>query len=281
MAIKKFIVSGDTHGDVETRIKNIMRNLMPPIGLDISEIAVIILGDVGLNFYLNKTDEKKKKILANYGIRIYCVRGNHEERPENLNFQTIYDDDVMGEVYVDPINSEIRYFLDGEAYNIEGYHCLVIGGAYSVDKWYRLNRAGLTETTNNPKVTGWFADEQLSDWEMQAIVYHRFGQGEKFDFILTHTCPISWEPKDLFLGFIDQSEVDKSMEQFLEEVKKEVKWNIWCFGHYHADRLERPHVEQFYYRYDWLSEIYERWTNPDKTEEILFNFTRSPNFYMS
>jgi 3-oxoacid CoA-transferase subunit A len=279
MAIKKFIVSGDCHGDVETRIKNIMRNLMPPIGLDISEIAVIILGDVGLNFYLNKTDEKKKKILANYGIRIYCVRGNHEERPENLNFQTIYDDDVMGEVYIDPINSEIRYFLDGEAYNIEGYRCLVIGGAYSVDKWYRLERAGLTEKTNNPKLSGWFADEQISDWEAQAIAYHHFGQ--EYDFILTHTCPLSWEPTDLFLGFIDQSKVDKSMEQFLDQVKDEVKWNIWCFGHYHADRLERPHVEQFYYRYDWLSEIYERWTNPNKAKEILFNFTRSPNFYMT
>ena len=105
MAIKKFILTGDTHGMVETRISNIVRNLATPeCGLDRSEVAVIILGDAGLNFYLNKTDEKKKKILANYGIQIYCVRGNHEERPENLGFQLQYDENVGGEVYVDDEN---------------------------------------------------------------------------------------------------------------------------------------------------------------------------------
>ena len=278
MAIKKFILTGDTHGMVETRICNIVRNLATPeCGLDRSEVAVIILGDAGLNFYLNKTDEKKKKILANYGIRIYCVRGNHEERPENLKFEKIYDDDVMGEVYVDPINSEIRYFQDGEVYLIEGRRCLVIGGAYSVDKWYRLNRAGLTEDTNNPKQSGWFSDEQLTDWEMQAIAYHQFGQ--EYDFVLTHTCPLSWEPRDLFLGCIDQSKVDKSMEQFLDEVRHEVKWKIWCFGHYHADRLERPGVEQFYTDYEWLDTVWNRWEG-EKTFENEWWHTKSPNFYM-
>ena len=278
MAIKKFILTGDTHGMVETRVGNIVRNLVTPeCGLDRSEVAVIILGDAGLNFYLNKTDEKKKKILANYGIRIYCVRGNHEERPENLNFEKSYDDDVMGEVYIDPINSEIRYFQDGEVYLIEGRRCLVIGGAYSVDKWYRLNRAGLTEDTNNPKLSGWFADEQITDWEMQAIAYHQFGQD--YDFILTHTCPLSWEPRDLFLGCIDQSKVDKSMEQFLDEVRYEVNWKIWCFGHYHADRLERPRVEQFYTDYEWLSTVWHRWEG-EKTFENEWWHIKSPNFYM-
>lgn len=277
MAIKKFILTGDTHGMVEARISNIVRNLATPeCGLDRSEVAVIILGDAGLNFYLNKTDEKKKKILANYGIRIYCVRGNHEERPENLNFPKFYDDDVMGEVYLDPVNAEIRYFQDGGIYLIEGRRCLVLGGAYSVDKWYRLRRAGLTEDTNNPKMSGWFSDELLTQDELSNIACNVFGQ--QFDFVFSHTCPLSWEPNDLFLNFVDQSSVDKSMEQWLDVIKADIQWKIWCFGHYHADRLERPRVEQFYTDYEWLDTVWNRWEG-EKTFENEWWHMKSPNFY--
>ena len=274
MAIKQFILTGDCHGRVDERLGNIQRNMNIE---NPSDIAVIILGDAGLNFYLNGTDIRKKKLLSNYGFRIYCVRGNHEERPENLKYELAWDDDVMGEVYYDPINPEIRYFQDGEVYNIEGHRTLVIGGAYSVDKYYRLERAKLGELYNVPQKSGWFADEQLSDLEMQAIAYHHYGQ--EFDLILTHTCPICWEPNDLFLGFIDQSTVDKSMELFLDEVCHETKWKVWCFGHYHADRLERPGVEQFYYHYEWLNNVWERWNNENNEYELSL-LNKSPNFNM-
>ena len=63
MAIKQFIVTGDCHGRVSERLDNIKRNMYIE---NPAEVAVIILGDAGLNFYLNKTDEKQKKNLANY-----------------------------------------------------------------------------------------------------------------------------------------------------------------------------------------------------------------------
>jgi 3-oxoacid CoA-transferase subunit A len=240
-------------------------------------VAVIILGDAGLNFYLNKTDEKKKKILANYGIRIYCVRGNHEERPENLGYKLKFDKDVGGDVYIDDVNPEIRYFQEGGVYLIEGHQTLIIGGAYSVDKWWRLHRAGLAEQDNNPKRSGWFSDEQLTEDEKTAIDLVTLN--ESFDFVLTHTCPISWEPTDLFLGCIDQSTVDKSMELWMDNLRKHIDWKIWCFGHYHADRLERPRVEQFYNDYEWLDTVWNRWEG-EKTFENEWWHIKSPNFYM-
>ena len=80
MSISNVIFTGDTHGGVSTiaRVGNIQRN-MPQYKSE--ETAIVILGDTGLNFYLNNTDKKYKKLLNSMGYHIYCVRGNHEQRP--------------------------------------------------------------------------------------------------------------------------------------------------------------------------------------------------------
>ena len=252
----KFIITGDTHGKVWQRLFNISHNMNIE---NPEEMGIIILGDAGLNFYLNQTDDRHKKELVKYGFQIYCVRGNHEERPENLEYELIYDENVNGKVYIDPVNPNIKYFKDGGEYDIEGHKTLVIGGAYSVDKKYRLLRAGLTEETNDPKKSGWFSDETLSNQEKYKIQVDVLNK--EYDLILTHTCPHSFEPTDLFLNFINQEEVDKSMEYFLDWVKDNIKWKVWLFGHYHADRVERPGVRQFYQSYDFLTDIFERWKN--------------------
>ena len=57
-----------------------------------------------------------------------------------------------------------------------------------------------------------------------------------FDYILTHTAPLNYEPTYLFLDFIDQAQVDKSMETFLQVVCERVDFKHWCFGHYHDDK---------------------------------------------
>lgn len=271
--ISNFILTGDTHGAsrVFTRLQNIFLNtdLVP------EETAVIILGDAGLNFWLNHGERSwKKKMQKEYPAHIYCVRGNHEERPENLNFPLEYDENVCGDVYVDPDNELIRYFMDGGQYNINGHSVLVIGGAYSVDKHYRLMKCGMTEETNESKLSGWFDDEQLTAFEQRDIDMSTYGK--HFDFVLTHTCPISWEPRDLFLDFVDQSSVDKSMELWLDKVKDHISWNVWCFGHYHADRIERPFVEQFYNRYATLDYLWSYWNGEEVEARVI---SKSPLYY--
>ena len=87
------------------------------------------------------------------------------------------------------------------------------------------------------------------------------------DLVLSHTCPSLFTPTDLFLTFIDQSTVDKSTEQFLGELEFKLKYHLWLFGHFHADRLERPHVEQYFNNIEELSTIWSRWDKYDKTGE--------------
>ena len=165
----------------------------------------------------------------------------------------VYDEEVNGEVYIEDEFPLIRYFVDGGIYTIGGHRCLVIGGAYSVDKYHRLEYARLA----GHSTSGWFESEQLTPEEREDISSNISGQ--KFDFVLTHTCPIHWEPSDLFLNFIDQSMVEKDMEVWLDEVRRSINWKIWCFGHFHQDRLERPRVQQFYRRYESLDSIWNRW----------------------
>ena len=265
--IKKFIITGDTHGQVDTRLGNIARNTEYTPG----ETAIIILGDAGVNFYCNKSEKKRKHQLSKYGMRIYCVRGNHEERPENLGYEVAWDEDVQGNVYMDPDNADIRYFMDGGEYNINGHSVLIIGGAYSVDKYWRLQRAAAA----GQSFSGWFKDEQLTAEEMEAI--GNKAANKNYDFVLTHTCPISWEPKDLFLGMVDQSTVDKSMELWMDDLKDKITWKVWLFGHYHADRLERPGVEMFYRDMEDLDTIWKRWT---ADEELPWWLVKSPNYWM-
>lgn len=280
MGLKHLIFTGDMHGGFAaiTRTSDIQQN-MPEYKPE--ETMIVVLGDTGLNYWLNNTDKKYKKLLNSMNYYIYCVRGNHEQRPELIEGMTLVNDEnVNNVVYMEEAFPNIRYFVDGKIYNLLGYKCLVVGGAYSVDKWYRLARAGYSKDeaeTADPKKCGWFKDECLTAAEMAAIM--KKVKGESVDFVLSHTCPLSWEPIDLFLNGINQSTVDKSMEVWLDELKNNIKWKYWLFGHYHADRIERPHVEQFYQEYEDVESIITRWDKYDETGELDWYLPKSPAFY--
>ena len=180
----------------------------------------------------------------------------------------VYDENVKGEVYMQDKWPNIRYFKDWGIYTIGRFKVAVIGGAYSVDKWYRLSNNYI-----------WFKDEQLTDEEMLQCT--RDLTNQKVDFVFTHTCPICWEPSDLFLNSINQSSVDKSMELFLEELAQCFDWKIFCFGHFHADRIERPYVEQFYRDTENIEELWERWKKYSETKELDWWLDKSENFYIT
>ena len=276
--IINWLVRGDTHGQFTWMNNGCLDNYKP------EETAIIILGDAGFNYYLNKSDDRKKAEVDARGYRFYCVRGTHEARPQDTlcEYEVVYDQDVCGEVYVQKEYPNIRFFKDWGEYWLGIYHVAVIGGAYSVDKWWRLQRVGVQSETdkdyNNPKKTGWFSNEQLNEEEMAQATADLVNKS--FDFVFTHTCPKDWQPTDLFLGSINQSTVDNSMELWLDTLKDKINWNIWLFGHYHRDRLERPHVEQYFNDIEDLNIIHKTWEKYDETGHLDWWLQKSPNFYM-
>lgn len=252
-----WIVTGDTHGQF-SRFKSLspMQNL-----------AIIILGDAGINYHLDERDLGAKRYLAKFPFTFYCVRGNHEARPSDVKgMELSWDANVSGMVWMEDEFPNIRYFQDWGVYYIDGLRTLIIGGAYSVDKHYRI--------ANGWK---WFENEQLTPREMEECERHSV-QVPQFDLVLSHTCPRSVQPTDLFLGCIDQSSVDSTMEEWMDRLGRKLEWKIWLFGHYHADRIEWPHVEQFYMEMEPLVDILERWKKYDKTGEIDWWLPTSPKF---
>ena len=56
------------------------------------------------------------------------------------------------------------------------------------------------------------------------------------DYVLSHTAPLKYEPRELFLDFIDQSKVDKFTEEWLSEIEEKLDYAKWFFGHYHGNK---------------------------------------------
>ena len=121
-------ITGDTHREFSrlNYIKNIRENDM-----------LIVLGDAGINYCLDNEDISYKEYLKEFKMKIFCVRGNHEERPENIDSYKEVDM-FGGKVYIEENYPNLIFAKDGEIYNIDGKSFLVIGGAYSIDKNYRL-----------------------------------------------------------------------------------------------------------------------------------------------
>lgn len=223
---------GDIHGSVNS-IRDfalyINTTYDKDLKLDFSD-TLILLGDVGANYYFNYRDNEFKKKLGKYNITFFCIRGNHEDRPSNCYKRNPSDwhleEYFGGSVYVENNYPYIKYAADMPfQYNIHGHSVLTLPGAYSVDKYKRLENGW-----------SWFKDEQLTEDE-QFIGKMLVKACPQWDIVLSHTCPIIYEPTDLFLDCVDQSMVDKTMERYLGEIEQNLDYKIWFWGHYHANRI--------------------------------------------
>lgn len=190
--------------------------------------VLIILGDAGINYYDPEQDERKKKYLESLPITIFAIHGNHEMRPQTI--PTYHEADWNGgKVYMEDDYPHILFAKDAELYKLNGLFTFVVGGAYSVDKNYRLLH-GLA----------WWPDEQPSDEIKRQVEEKLEGMDWEVDVVLTHTAPLKYEPTEVFLPMINQSTVDKSTEQWLDSIEEQLYYDRWYCGHYHtAKKIEK------------------------------------------
>ena len=214
---KKIYITGDTHGSF-SRIERFCEENQTT-----ANDLLIILGDAGINYYLDERDTTLKHRLSKLPITLLCIHGNHEERPEDI--PTYSEIDFCGDrAYAEQEFPNLIFAKDGSIYNLNGARCLILGGAYSVDKYYRLQKGWQ-----------WFASEQITDTrksEIEAIINQN---NWNVDYVFSHTCPYNTRPVHMFLHSIDQSTVDNSMEVWLQKIADKLQFTRWYFGHYHDD----------------------------------------------
>ena len=225
-------ITGDRHGDfTDLKVDSMC-------GKYTKKDIIIILGDAGINYYVkqkrnaeeNLLQEEKKcrklkeDIQSVVNATLFCVHGNHEARPECIEG---YQKKKWhgGTVYYQKEYPNILFAKDGEVYDFNGKKYIVIGGAYSIDKMYRL-LCGYN----------WFKDEQPSDAIKKKVEARLEKENWKIHGVLSHTCPYRYEPKELFLKEVDQDKVDKSTEKWLDTIEKGLDYQVWYFGHYHGEK---------------------------------------------
>lgn len=211
-------VTGDTHGKFQ-RITDFCEHEKTSC-----EDIMIILGDAGINYNGWVLDREKKELLKTLPITLFCIHGNHEQRPDTIDS---YAEKRWhgGIVYWEEDYPNLLFAKDGEIFDLDGKQTIVIGGAYSIDKMIRV-------------IYGyrWWADEQPSDEIKRYVEEQLEKRNWKIDVILSHTVPLKYEPREMFMTGVDQSSVDKSTEEWLDWIEEKLEYQKWYCGHYHTEK---------------------------------------------
>jgi 3-oxoacid CoA-transferase subunit A len=215
-------ITGDIHGSLKP-IFDLVEKYEPK-----EDDIIVILGDVAVNYTGRLRDKFIKEEMNNIGVTFFCIHGNHENRPQNI---ASYQEKNWngGRVLYEEDYPNILFPVDGDIFELEGNKCLVIGGAYSVDKFYRLRNG-----------YNWWPDEQPSPTIKEYV--EKQIKKNKIDVVFSHTCPYKYIPTECFLSGIDQSKVDNSTEQWLDTIEEAIEYKAWYLGHWHTDkRIDKMH----------------------------------------
>lgn len=151
------------------------------------------------------------------------IHGNHERRPESLD---VYDEREWhgGQVFTEDRYPNILFAKDGEIYDLDGQKAIAIGGAYSIDKAWRVEGRS------------WWPDEQPSEEIKSRVEQSLENCSWSIDIVLSHTTPLKYEPTEVFIRGVDQSKVDKSTEIWLDSIEDRLTYRKWYCGHYHTEK---------------------------------------------
>lgn len=213
----RIFITGDTHADFG-KLWRLHRDHHTTY-----EDIVIILGDSGINYMSGNIARITKENITRLPLTVFCIHGNHEQRPENIPTYT-QEEWMGGTVYRESAYANLIFAKDGEIYYINGHDFFVIGGAYSPDKQYRIQHK-----------YPWFEDEQPSELIKKCAEEKLAKIGFKVEYVLTHTCPYSCIPFDVIGKNELYGEIDYSTEQWLQKIESKTEYEHWLCGHYHID----------------------------------------------
>lgn len=141
-------------------------------------------------------------------------------------------------MYYEPRYPNIFFAIDGEVYTFDGKKYMAAGGAHSIDKLRCLEK-------------GWpyWEDEMPNNTVKKKVENKLAAEQNRIYGMLTHTCPIRYLPREMFLSTSQKAkkkkkrpketfvpDIDRSTEQWLGRLEKRLKYKVWYCGHYHIDK---------------------------------------------
>ena len=209
--------TGDTHANQYKWAEQIDAVLSPT---DI----ILVCGDFGIGFWSGRywSEETFYDFLSEQKYTVLFIDGNHE------NFDKLYSYPVEiwcgGKVH--KIRHNIIHLMRGEIYCIDDHSIFVMGGGYSIDKYYR--KEGIT----------WWPQEMPSEEEYTNALENLRKVDFKVDYIITHTAPsetVCYLSILRSLGIKKDAVQEQPLTSFLDEIQRTVTYKHWYFGHFHAD----------------------------------------------
>lgn len=203
-------VTGDTHG-VPARLS---RDGMPFADEWGSKDYLIVCGDFGYLFAGTMREELFLRELSFRPYTILFVDGNHE----NFTMLEEYPVSQWKGGQVRRIRKNIYHLMRGQVYTIDGQRIFTMGGGYSLDKARRQ------EGRN------WWERELPSEQEYQLALFNLEKAGMQVDYIITHAAP-----EQVMNLYHSDLEEEKELDEFLDWIRRNVKYKRWYFGHLHMD----------------------------------------------
>lgn len=208
----KILFAGDTHGNIG-HVNYLIRTARDE-GCD----RIFILGDFGY-WEHQKAGIHFLDVIGEYAIdvsaraeispiQIYFLDGNHDktsllvdkysERRDDENFMLV--------------RPNIHYAWRGHRWTWDGLKFISLGGAYSVDKAWRLDMEK-NYPKKYPPESVWFPEEEMSDEDMNAILENR----ELVNVILAHDKPRGsnpgWNRKDFPECLPNQDRLQRAVQR--------------------------------------------------------------------
>jgi len=216
--MNKIFVAGDTHGGEANDLFKLNSKSFPDGNELTKEDYVIIAGDFGLVWSLNRSNEKESYWLNWLHEKPWTtlfVDGNHEnhDRLEQLELVEMFGSKVG------KVNDSVFHLKRGEIYTINGLDILTFGGGKSIDKERRK------------EFISWWRQEEPNESEyfncLQSIKKFDY----KVDAVITHDCSARIHA----LFDFPRHEETTQQQKFFDNLEKDLDYKKWYFGHYHDD----------------------------------------------
>ena len=203
-------ITGDTHGEVARFKENNMADTNWT-----EEDVLIVCGDFGFVFTGKAGESVNLDFLETKPYTICFCDGNHENFPLLYSFP----EETWHGGRVHRLRKNVLHLMRGEIYEIQGKTIFAMGGAYSIDREYRiLGRS--------------FWKEELPTWdECDRALENLEKRGMRVDLVVTHTAPAA--VLHAMGKFPDAHEAD--FQAFLRKLYLNLDFDHWYFGHWHED----------------------------------------------